>query len=350
MGIFDKLFGRKKQFEEKIGSTDLSSYGLRRYDVPDELIEPFKKLLSHLESPESLKRRDAVNGLVEFLNFAAINQDEAGKLLCRALKDEHFGVRSDAARVISQFMLESAEVLRALGDALEKDEDKDVRLKCVEALTSSALSVLSWGRVEQLLRGQEEKDKDVGIKLIEALERAKETETPPGKDGIVDDVLSELQARFEKDVFKKWEERWVEPAQFDLVVSEVPAKFQDEFLQKLTVLLPATKSKIAEEFQFCIDEEGIPNEEERWIKGSSEAVMLYMGSKVAKATQKSGFERWEIKEDPRYYHPLEDPLCPLLGVAVFFTEPKKSFSYSIIAKTEDGEICAIDGFFPTDIS
>ena len=177
-----------------------------------------------------------------------------------------------------------------------------------------------------------------------------ETETPPGREGIVDDVMSELQARFEKDIFKKWEERWVEPSQFDLVVSEVPAKFQDKFLQKLTVLLPATKSKIAREFQFCIDKEGIPNEKKRWIKGSSEAVMLYMGSKVAKASRKSGFYEWEIKEDPRYYHPLEDPLCPLLGIAVFFTEPKKSFSYSIIAKTEDGEICAIDGFFPTDVS
>lgn len=155
-------------------------------------------------------------------------------------------------------------------------------------------------------------------------------------------TLRELEQReLELSEIKKasWQDLWVTPT---LVNVHIPAKFEEEFRREVALLPSSQRTKIVEAFQKHIESSGIPLEKERWIKGSADNVMRYIGGKIAVASEKSNFKSWQVERDPI---PFLVSVCPLISINILSTDMR--FSNSLVAKADEGELCVLDGFHPS---
>jgi len=139
---------------------------------------------------------------------------------------------------------------------------------------------------------------------------------------------------------KDWRDCWTYPN----VVAE-PGRLsasgvEAEIKRVVDQLGVATVEQFTEAFYKVIEEQGIPDERKRWIKGPSDSVVKWAASKVSAASRKPSFTTWAVERSSSTSFP------PNLPVAWIRIHREGEFSFCYIGKSDEGDACALDAFHP----
>ena len=130
---------------------------------------------------------------------------------------------------------------------------------------------------------------------------------------------------------------WATPA-FDSVKS-IPLEFEKKFRHAVLLLLTTPDNEIIKTFTNHLRDMGIPNEKKRWLRGSNEDMIQFIGQKIERASNNSEYKHFQVEQFS------SSVVCPIIKIVIF--KQGGTFSDCWVAKADDDDLCALDGLHPS---